>query len=63
VAQDRVRRARDRPVNGVRQSGRQEAVRRPIVQLQQTSQARGEHQRRTSGVHKAETVAAHRRGT
>jgi len=63
VAEIRIRRPRDRSAVGVGKPGRQEALRRSVVQLQQTRQAGGEHQRRSPGVHKAETVAAHRRGT
>lgn len=63
MAEIGVHRARNRPAYGVWEPGREETVRRPLVQLQQTRPARGQHQRRAARVHKAETVAAHRRGT
>lgn len=60
---DNIYRTRGGPVaDGVREPRRQKAVRRPAVQLQQTRQTRSEHQRRSPGVHKTKTVAAHRCG-
>lgn len=44
MAEIRIRRTRGRSATGVGESGRQEVVRRSVVQLQQTRQTRCEHQ-------------------
>jgi len=44
------------------QPGRETPLRRPFIQLQQTSEARRERHRRTNRPYQAQTIPAHRCG-